>query len=195
MPSVGYIPNTFEDRMIHLLVDRRQMEKKAILKLTSREVDVIRMKYYESMKSSEIAQALGITHNWVNKIEESALRKLRHIILGTKTDIVDSKTGMKENDWENLASSIAHWLEIQSANSSFFRKRHGILSQWAKDMIMWRLTSDERQILLWYYEIMPYPGIICKDYFDAVDAIHQKFLNLLLKNDVVVEKAGYKQRV
>lgn len=195
MQSVGYIPNTFEDKMIHLLVDRKEMEKAAIFRLTPREKEVIQMKYYESMENIQIAQALGISQKWVNAIEQSALRKLKYIILRTKTDVVDSKTGMKENDWENLASSIASWLEYQSTNNAFLRKRHGILSQWAKDIIMWRLTADERQILLWYCNIMPYPGKKNQDYYDAAEAIYQRIQSLLLEDDLVVEKAEYKQRV
>ncbi|MCI8545259.1 MAG: hypothetical protein HFH09_03405 [Bacilli bacterium] len=195
MPSVGYIPNTFEDRMIHLLVDRSEMEKDAISKLTKREIDVIRMKYYELMKTSEIAQALGLSDHWINKIEQEAFRKLRGIILKQKTTVVDSKTGMKENDWECLATSIARWMECQSTNPAFFGNRHGVLRQWAKDIIMWRLTPDERQILLWYHGIMPYPGKSGQEYYDTVRSIHQKILGLLLEDDLVVKKAGYKQRV
>ncbi len=195
MPSVGYIPNTFEDRMIHLLVDRSEMEKEAISKLTQREIDVIRMKYYELMKTSEIAQALGLSNDWINKIEKEAFCKLRCIILKQKTTVVDSKTGMRENDWECLASSIARWMEYQSTNPALFGKRHGILRQWAKDIIMWRLTPDERQILLWYHGIMPKPGKSDQEYYDTVDSIHRKILGLLLEDDLVVKKAGYKQRV
>lgn len=195
MQSVSYIPNTFEDKMIHSLVDRKAMEKAAMLKLTPREVAVIQMKYYESMKNTEIAQTLGVSRKWVYAIEQSALRKLKHIILRQRTNVVDSKTGMRENDWENLASSIASWLECQSTNTAFLRERHGVLSQWAKNIIMWRLTSDERQILLWDCNIILYPGKKNQDFYDAADAIYKKILGLLLEDNFVVEKAGYKQRV
>ncbi len=195
MQSIGYIPNTFEDKMIYWLEDRSIMEREALETLSENEIKVIEMKYYELMKSSEIAQQLHLSRIWVNKLEEQALRKLRHIILKQKTNMIDSKTGMRENDLENLASSVSGWLECQSTNTSFLRKRHGILSQWLKDLIRFQLTSDERQILLWYHQIKPYPGKLNSDYYETVEGIHKKILGFLTKDNLICEKANYKVRV
>lgn len=194
MQSVGYIPNTFEDKMIHL-DERVQMEQEALKRLTPRELEIINLRYFENMTRSEVAQFLGMSEEYVRQVENKALIKLRHIILKPKTDIVDSKTGMTESDWWYLAGSIASWLECQSTNNARLAKRRGLLTQWAKDIIMWRLTSDERQILLWYHQIMPYPGRYNQEFYETVQDIHKWILEMLLEDELVTEKTNYKVRV
>ncbi len=195
MQSIGYIPNTFEDKMIHMLVDRSRIEQEAMKRLKPKEQEIIRLKYYELMDGTEIAKKMGISHTWARMIERDALRKLRYIILMEKTDIVDFKTGMTEADWWYLASAIARMLEYYSTDTANIENRCGVLRQWAKDIIIWRLTSDERQILLWYHQIKPYPGKLNSDYYETVEGIHKKILGFLTKDNLICEKANYKVRV
>ena len=70
----SYLPDFSE-------IEEKQTKKllsNALSTLTSREQEVIRLRFEDDLTLDEIGRRLGVTNTWIRQIEVKALRKLRH---------------------------------------------------------------------------------------------------------------------
>lgn len=158
--NVGYYSNPLEDSIIKM-EKREKIETLALSRLTSKEKEVLELRYGltgDVHTVKETAEILGVVYETIRITERRALQKLRTIILAmNQYEIVDSKIGMSEVDLYKIARNTARHIMIQYGLVDRDEYR-GLLTQHIKDMILWRLSSEERKVLLFYsgkYSLFP----------------------------------------
>lgn len=58
--------------------ESREMIEEALLTLTEREAKILKLRYFEDMELSQIAQRFLVSRERIRQIEKKALRKLKH---------------------------------------------------------------------------------------------------------------------
>ena len=196
--NIGYYSSPLENGIIR--EERREkIEILAFSRLTSREQEVLDLRYGftgDAHTVNETAEILGVVYETIRATENRALCKLRSIILGTEQfEIVDSEIGMSKDDLYNIAKNIARPI-FRTYCLANREQYYGMLTQYIQDIILWKLSSEERKILLFYsgkYSL--FPKSKRTDLIITFERIKEKIERLVLEDTLVCEKTKIKVKV
>lgn len=193
--NVGYYSNPLED-WIMKEETRTKVEVLAQHRLTAKEIEILELRYGfsgEAYTIKKTAEILKIRYETVRTREKVALEKLRNIMLAVSMkEIVDSNIGMTEADLYKIARDIT--ISFIGRYGLVDRDKYrGFLTQSIKDIILWRLSSEERKILLFCsgkYSLFPKLKRI--DLNAEFEEIREKIIQLVLEDSFICNKAKMK---
>lgn len=187
-----YYSNPLEDSIIKE-EERKRIEARALQKLSEKQIKVLELRYGicgEAMSILEIAKMFGVTPTRIREIEKKALKCLATIILTEQNKVIDSKSGMTTFDLYRIANDIAEEF-IRHNQQRYNHKNCGVITQSIQDIILWRLSTEERQTLLHQFSRFSIEN--WRDWREQKQAIHEKIFAQLLADDVVCKKAYIKK--
>ena len=194
--SKRYLENTFENLMISREI--RQMIEKEVLKcLTPNQIKVIELRFgfvSEPLDRSQIAYSLNMEYWEVEAAEKAALYMIREIILENENEMIDSTIGMTSAHLYKISSCIVEILQLHPEVGDP-KKNRSQLMRWVNSFIIWNLTSEERKILLWSCNALPYSDQKGQEYYVALTEVIAKIKSALKLDTTNDKKCYFKVRV
>lgn len=191
-----YLENTFENWMISREI-KQTIEKEVLNYLTPVQIQIIELRFgfeREPLDRNQIASLLKMEVWEVETAEKAALYMIREIILENQNEMIDSTIGMTSAHLYKISSCIVEILQMY-AEIGHLKKNRSQLMRWVNSFILWKLTSEERQILLWSCNAVPHSDQKGQECYIALQEIIGKMKNALNLSTAIDKKYYYKVRV
>ena len=100
--------------------------EEALAKLTDREADILRRRYYQQQPLREVGEAYGVAGSRAQQVEKAAMRKLRHNpkLCRFHDEVIQhhAYSGTGFGSWQHSGSVEEHLVEYLESKGAYLRK-------------------------------------------------------------------------